>query len=248
MYSDSHAHLANYPAKELAGLMKLATLAGVKTVLTMGENLETSAKGICIAGEWDGVAAGVGIHPWNAVIPSDDIRKEFEELARRDRVAIIGEIGLDYIRTPETKEAQRELLTFELSLARRLGLPVDVHCRGAHDDMMGLVRPEAEKGLRGIAHGFTGGPSMAQDWLGLGFYLSIGVRGFVTDEMPELMAAIREAPLDRLLTETDIAVVNGVGGPAAVVPVVWKLASVRGISTEEAAKVTVENLKKVLGR
>ncbi len=111
----------------------------------------------------------------------------------------IGEIGLDYARCPQTKEIQRELLIYKLSLARETGLPINIHCREAHQDIMGILRQEMGSGLKGTIHGFSGDWAALEDWLDLGFYVSIGVRGFVLNEIPPLQAAVREIPLDRLL-------------------------------------------------
>jgi len=113
--------------------------------------------------------------------------------------------------------------------------------------MMDILRQEIGSGLKGAIHGFSGDGAALRDWLELGFYVSIGVRGFVTNEIPSLPAAIRELPLDCLLTETDSAASGEVAGPADVVPVVQKLASLRGATVGEIANTATANLKRLLG-
>ncbi len=103
----------------------------------------------------------------------------------------IGEIGLDYAKNPETKDIQKEVFTYQLSLAREAGLAVNIHCREAHQDMMDILRKEAGARPRGVIHGFSGDLAELKDWLDLGFYISFGVRGFVDNAMPSLQVVAR---------------------------------------------------------
>ncbi len=246
VFSDSHCHLGGQQPERLAEVLEQARAKGVDIMVSMGMTLESSADTARLAQSYQGVLAAVGIHPWNAVLPTGEVRRHLDELARREHVVAIGEIGLDYARSPETKEIQRELLIYELSLARETGLPVSIHCREAYQDMMGILRQETSLGLKGAIHGFTGDLAALEEWLALGFYISIGVRGFMTDETSSLQAAVREIPLDRLLTETDSAASGQSAGPAAVVSVVEKLASLREATVEEIADTATANLKRLL--
>jgi TatD DNase family protein len=244
--SDSHCHLDKYQPEAVTQLLEKARAEGVDIMVSMGETLESSAEAIRLARSHQEVLAGVGIHPWNAVAPTEDIRKSFYELTKSEKVVAIGEIGLDYARNPQTKEVQKDLLRYELSLAREIGLPVDIHCRDAHQDMMDILSKETASGLQGIAHGFTGDSAELKDWLDLGFYISIGVRGFTINEIPHLMAAISEIPLDHLITETDCSGSVQPTGPADVSLVVQKLASLRGDSAENIASTATANLKQLI--
>ena len=244
-FSDSHCHLNGYRPEPLAEVLTQARARGVDNIISVGVNLAASAEVIDIARSYEGVRAGVGIHPWDAVLPSAELRRSLYELARKEPVVAIGEIGLDYVRNPDTKEVQKELLVYQLSLARETGLPVSVHCRGAHQDIMSILRKEVGSDIKGTIHGFVGDSVMLQDWLELGFYVSIGIRSFVVNEAPALLAAIPEIPLDRLLTETDATGGGDVAGPADVLSVVEKLASLRGADTGEIADAATANLKRL---
>lgn len=244
--SDSHCHLNRYPPDILAEALTEARLKHVAIWVSMGMDFESSAETIRLAHSYKGVLAAVGIHPWNAVLPTDEIRQRLHGLTRQEHVVAIGEIGLDYARSPQTKEIQKELLRYELSLARETGLPVNIHCREAHQDMMDILRQEAGSDIKGIIHGFSGDWAALQDWLDLGFYVSIGVRGFVINENPSLLPAIREIPLNRLLTETDSSGPGRPTGPAGVMSVVEKLASVLGATVEDVADRATANLKRLL--
>lgn len=246
MFSDSHCHLDTYRPETLARVLEEARLKGVDTIVSMGMNLESSVETIRLAQSHADVLAAVGIHPWNAMPPTDDLRRNLDELARSEGVVAIGEIGLDYARSPQTKEIQKELLIYELTLAREANLPVNIHCREAHQDITNILRQEVGSGLKGVIHGFSGDRAALKDWLNLGFYVSIGRRGFVTDEMTFLLAAVREIPPERLLTETDSSGTGQSRGPVDVISVAEKLASLRGVTVEEIGAATTANLKRLL--
>jgi len=247
-FSDSHCHLDGYQPGLLAQVLEQARAQQVDIIVSMAMDLESSAETVRLARTHQGVLAAVGIHPWNAVSPTEDIRSRLRKLAGREDVVALGEVGLDYARSPETREVQKELLEYELVLARQLGLPVNIHCREAHQDMMEILRGEAGAGIKGAIHGFSGDRAELKDWLDLGFYVSIGVRGFVTDATSPLHGVVGDIPVDRLLTETDSSGRGALGGPAEVVLVVDKLASVRGVNAKELADAATENLRRLLAR
>jgi TatD DNase family protein len=246
MFSDSHCHLNNYPPETLADLIQEARAKGIDMMVSVGKDLESSANTIGLTQSYDGVLAAVGIHPWEAVPLTDRLRKDLYEIAHQGPVAAIGEIGLDYERSPETRDIQKELLLYQLGLARETGLPVNIHCREAHQDMMDILRQEVGPGLRGLVHGYTGDQEALKDWLDLGFYVSIGVRRFLTEEIPHLEAAVRQIPLDRLLTESDATGGEDSPRPLDLCLVAEKLATLRGVAVEEIADAATANLKTLL--
>jgi TatD DNase family protein len=236
VYSDSHCHLDRYQPELLAETLQQATIKHIDVIISQGMSLESSLDVTHLAQSHQGVYAAVGIHPWNAVLPTEEVQRQLHQLTGHEKVVAIGEIGLDYARTPETKEIQKELLKYELSLARETGLPANIHCREAYQDMMDILRGEIGSGLKGIIHGFTGNLSALQSWLGLGFYVSIGRRIISNDEVSSLEEAICEIPPDRLLTETD-------ANPADVIQVVQKIALIRGTSAERISSMATTNLR-----
>lgn len=244
-FCDCHCHLETYQPELLAQVLKKARKNHVDIMVSMGSSLESSAKTVKLAQSCEGVVAAVGIHPWWPVEPTDDIRRQLSELAKKKHVVAIGEIGLDYAQNPQTKDVQREVLIYQLSLARETGLPVNIHCIEAHRDMMEILSKEALSGLKGVIHAFSGNLAELKDWLDLGFYVSFGVRGFVTNEVASLKAVACETPSDRLLTETDSLSLpeQQLGEPTDVVSVVQKLASMRGANVEDIANITSANLK-----
>ena len=245
MFSDSHCHMDGFESEQqLMEVLERAAASNLDIILTTGMSLESSEEAIRLARTHQVVLAAVGIHPWNAVAPTDELCRRLEELATEEGVVAMGEIGLDYARSPQTATEQRELLQYELSLAREKGLPVNLHCREAHADMMGLLSREVASGLTGNIHGFSGDSDMLKDWLEIGFCVAIG-RAVLRD-MPELEDAVTRIPSDRLLTETDATPRGQSAGPAEVVAVAEKLAILRGVTPEEIGRTATANLRRLL--
>jgi TatD DNase family protein len=225
-FSDSHCHMDGYQPQRLAEVLEQAKSKQVDIMVAVGMSLDSSEEVIKLANSNHEIVAAVGIHPWNAMPVTADVRNGLGQLARREGVVALGEIGLDFARSPETREVQKELLEYELSLAIDTGLPVNIHCREAHQDMMALLGKKVGSGLKGIAHGFSGDLAALKDWLDLDFYISIG-RTVLMDEMTALRTAVPQIPLDRLLTETDSTPRREGASPTEVIMVAEKLASLR---------------------
>ena len=155
-FSDSHCHLDSSQPELLAKVVEQARAKNVDIIGSMGMTLESSTETVRLTQSYQEILAAVGIHPWNAVPPTDEVRRHLYQLTGREHVVAIGEIGLDYARSPQTKEIQKELLRYELSLAQESGLPVNIHCREAHQEMMDILRQETVSELKGTIHGFTG--------------------------------------------------------------------------------------------
>jgi TatD DNase family protein len=188
----------------------------------------------------------VGIHPFYSVSPTERVKRRLHELARSKHVVAIGEVGLDYFHKPDTKKTQQDLLDYEFLLARKLNLPVSIHCREAYQDIMSILKDHVKLGLKGWIHSFMAGPAELQEWLDLGFFIAPGFTGIVHTENETFLEAIRTIPDDRLLIETDCANTKDVAGPHEVVMAARKLAIIRNTSIEHIAHVTTDNLKRVL--
>jgi len=161
----------------------------------------------------------------------------------------VGEIGLDYYYSPETREQQMKLFAEQLELAREKNLPVVIHTREADDDTLALLREIPSKG---IIHCYTGTPEAARQFLNLGFYISIS--GIVTFRAADnVRAAARVVPDDRILIETDAPFLAPVpmrgkaNEPAYVAHTCAFLAHERGMSADDFAAFTFANAERVLG-
>lgn len=197
---DSHCHLnlVDY-ADDLEDVLDRARDAGVHGVLVPGIGLEECARAVEIASRFPMVRAAVGIHPHEALQWGDVAERHLREWAKRPEVVAIGEIGLDFYRDWSPFDAQRTAFAAQLRLALELDLPVIIHDREAHEEVLAAV--EEVGGLRGQMHCFSGGPAEAQRAIALGFHLSY--TGTLTFGKGKADRVLKHVPAARLLLETD---------------------------------------------
>ena len=245
MYSESHGHLRSIGEE----VVSKAEIAGVELVLTAGIDVPSSEEAVKIAGKFRIVKGCVGIHPWRADTYSDVALNLLGELARDPEVVAISEIGLDYVgrRTPEWEfteeyvdpEVQKTAMRGQIGLAKELRLPVLVHDRTPGEEVLDILDEEGIIEVGAAIHGFSKGPVYARRCVEMGVYLSIGKRSIEAGN-EDLMEAIRQTPLEWLLTETDS------GDPTGVIVVAEKIAELKGITTEQAGKAATDNLKRLI--
>lgn len=173
--------------------------------------------------------------------------------AAQEKVVAIGEIGLDYYweKDEEKRALQRAIFVRQLDLARQLKLPVCIHDREAHGDMMKILKAEG-KGLRGVLHCYSGSWEMATELLKGDWYF--GVDGPLTyknaAKLPEI---VQRLPAERILIETDSPYLSPMpfrgkrNEPAHVLYIAKKAAELRGESLEAFARATRENTRELYG-
>jgi len=138
---DSHAHLY-FPQfdDDREAVVRRAREAGLVAILNAGTDLASSRASVALAEEYDFIYAAVGVHPHDAKMVTSEVLAELRSLARHPKVVAIGEIGLDYYRDLSPRPVQRRAFTDQLNLAADLGLPVVIHSREAHEDVMAVLR------------------------------------------------------------------------------------------------------------
>jgi TatD DNase family protein len=153
---DTHAHL-HFPdfAPDLADVLARARTAGVRRMVTIGTDAETSRAAVAIAERDPEVWASVGLHPHDADAGDDALFDELERLAASPRVVAIGEMGLDFFRNLSPRPAQERALRRQLALARALGKPAVIHCRDAHPETLAILEEERVRDVGGIMHCFS---------------------------------------------------------------------------------------------
>ena len=251
---DSHAHLDGEKfADDRAAVIERALAAGVVKIITMGDSLESSAPSAALAERFDPVYAAVGIHPEEAQPMTAATDEQLAAWAAQEKVVAIGEIGLDYYweKDEEKRAMQRAIFVRQLDLARQLRLPVCIHDREAHGDMMKILKTEG-RGLRGVLHGYSGSWEMAAELLKGDWYF--GIDGPLTyknaAKLPEI---VQRLPAERILVETDSPYLSPMpfrgkrNEPAHVLYVAKKAAELRGESLEAFARVTRENTRDLYG-
>lgn len=198
---DAHAHLdCDWYDEDRAAVIQSASdeLLGI---INPGTDMQTSKLAIGYAEEFANIYAGLGFHPHEAKMMQDGDLEIFAKLSAHKKVVAIGEIGLDYYYDYSPKDVQQRVFIEHLDLARQLDLPVIIHDRDAHGDIMNIVKQEG-KGIRGMFHCYSGSLEMAKELLKMGWYLSFG--GSATfKNANKLREVVRYVPDDRILFETD---------------------------------------------
>lgn len=208
---DNHCHLDitldDTEALSPAAALERSAGVGVPRIVQIGCELDSARWSVALAREYDAVVAGVALHPNEAPRLAaegtlEEALAEIERLAVDDAVRAVGETGLDHFRTGEEgRAAQEESFRRHLDLAKRLGKTLVIHDRDAHADVLRVVDDEGAP-ERVVMHCFSGDADFARACLDRGWWLSFS--GTVTfKNAGYLRDALRLAPADRLLVETD---------------------------------------------
>ena len=253
MLFDTHAHLDDSRFDEDRDeIIRQSRQNGVELILNAGSNIETSVKSIALAGKYEFIYASVGVHPHDASNMDGETAAVLAALAENKKVRAIGEIGLDYHYDLSPRDVQKQRFVEQIELARQLKLPVIVHDREAHGDIMDIFKRTRIKEVGGVLHSFSGSTEMAVECIKMGLYISIS--GPVTfNNARKTMEAVKEVPLDMLLIETDSPYLTPAphrgkrNYPGYVKLVAEKIADIKGISFEEVAQQTKENGKRLFG-
>jgi TatD DNase family protein len=250
MLVDTHAHLqwASFD-KDREKVIRRAQKASVSNIVNIGYDLDGSVKGVELAEQHNGLYATVGIHPHNAIRLDQNVLNKLRELSRHPKVVAIGEIGLDYYRNLSPRENQKKTFEAQLSLAGELELPVVIHDREAHSDILEIISRFKGK-VRGIMHCFSGDKEMAEQIIELGFLVSFA--GNVTyPNAHKLRETARWIDLDSVLIETDSPwlppqAMRGKRNEPCFLPfIAGEIAELKGIATEELAEATTMNAKEI---
>jgi TatD DNase family protein len=255
VFYDTHAHL-DYPdfAGDIGGVIDRAAAAGIEKIISIGTDLESSARAVDLAGRFPGVYAVVGWHPCQAAAAPADLRPALRELARHPKVVALGETGLDYHRapddTPEARPAdpgqwrrkQAEVFRQHLEVAAESGLNCVIHQRDALEDVLGQVKEYASR-VRGVFHCFVDDAAAMGRILDLGSLVSF--TGIVTFKNAASVRHTLEAtPLDRFMLETDCPYLAPVPyrgkrcEPAYVREIALQTAQTKGCSLEDLSRAT----------
>ena len=256
---DSHAHLADERfADDLDEVLERARAAGVEAVVAIGYNVASSRGVVDLLDRPTPAGAPalygtVGFAPHNVDEADPESLAQVRALLGHERVVAVGEIGLDYHYDMPPVE-QRTLFAEQLGWAVERELPVVIHSREAQDDMVRMLGDAGAKAglLRGVIHCFTEDPSMTEQVVDLGFYVSFsGIATF--KNAPEVREAIARVPLDRTLIETDAPFLAPVphrgqrNEPAFVREVAGCVAQIHDRSVEEVAEITAANCRRLFG-
>ncbi|MDD4830648.1 MAG: TatD family hydrolase [Candidatus Pacebacteria bacterium] len=268
---DTHAHLNFFDYdKDRQETIKRSLEKGI-WIINVGTNFQSSQKASAIAEDNSkGVFAAIGLHPTNidykkfslfsqkgqrkpeSFLEEDFDDEKYETLTKNKKIAAIGEIGLDYFYKPENPEdiddykaKQKEIFEKQLNFSQKKGLPVIIHCRGAHNEMLGILEERKAKGFqqKGVIHCFNGTFAQAERYLQLGLF--IGINGIIFKM--DLEKTINKIPMDRIVLETDCPFLTPpMAGfkrnePAFLSHIAEKTAAIKGFALQEISKITTAN-------
>jgi TatD DNase family protein len=229
IFYDTHAHL-DYPefAADFPQILERAHAAGITKMISIGTDLESSARAIALAEKYESIYAVVGWHPTNAFEAPDDLCEPLRKLASHPKVVAIGETGLDYHRLPSCsvrpmaesgkeksgdtpdatpaddehyKRKQAEIFRQQMEVATEFGLNCVVHQRSALEDTIAQMQPFVGR-VRGVFHCFADNAAAMQRIIAMGSLVSFtGILTFKNGQ--NIRDTLAATPMDKLMLETD---------------------------------------------
>ena len=248
---DTHAHLDEL--EDPAPAIERAKSAGVEAILSMGQDLASNIKTFKLSSAYPGfIYPAIGLHPWSLGNMSPRVLEDNIAFIRDNlhSAVALGEVGLDYdkrVLKGAGKDQQKEVLRRLLELAVEFDRPVSFHSRYAWKDSLQIV---SESGIRRLVfHWYTGFSSTLAGLIEGGYYISATPAAEYHDEHRR---AVREAPVERLLLETDCPVYYGReekyrSEPADMLRSLKAAAAIKGISLDELSRIVRENTIRLFG-
>ncbi len=251
MLFDTHAHLnADQFEEDIEEVIKRAQDEGVSHIVVVGFDEKTIKGALKLAESYEFIYAAVGWHPVDAIDMTDDHLVWLEELASHPKVVALGEMGLDYYWDKSPREIQHEVFRKQIRLARKVKLPIIIHNRDAHEDIVKILKEENAEEVGGIMHCFGSSLEIAKQCIAMNFYISFGGPvTFKNAKRPKEVA--REIPLERLLIETDCPYLaphpyrGKRNEPSYVKLVAETIAELKDMTYDEVVQVTNENAKRL---
>lgn len=247
---DTHSHINFEEYKQdFEGFLKKISEEGIEKVIIPGVSPETFNEIFNLCQKYEMLYGALGVHPSECHTYNEQAEEEIIKLSENNKITAIGEIGLDYYWTTETKQQQKEIFIKQLVLAEKLNLPVLIHDRDAHDDTFDILNDF--KNLKDVVfHCFSGTPDFAEKCIGKGYYIAIG--GVVTfKNATSLKETVKIVPIEKLLLETDAPYLAPVpyrgklNSPAYLKYIAEQIALLKEISVDEVKKQTTINAKRI---
>jgi len=251
---DSHAHLdmEDYN-NDLEEVISRAVEGGVSNIISIGIDIPSSRKALELAERYGFIYSTVGFHPHDAdKVDTSKIDQLLKLASGSKKVVAWGEIGLDFYRNYAAVQNQVKIFELQLDKAHELGLPVIIHDRDAHNEIMRILKQRGNKDQKGVIHCFSGDYDLAMAFIDLGYYISIpGTVTYKNAVVTQDVAA--KIPIERMLIETDAPFLSPLphrgkrNEPLFVKHTAQKIADLRNMEFEELALQTTLNTKRIFG-
>ncbi len=239
--------------KDLDDVIDRSFQSNVNILINTSSSIEEAKRSLDLTKKYPSkIYTTAGIHPHNASMADNQLKSNLLEIIKNKSVVAIGECGLDYFRNFSPKEKQLSVFKTHLEVAKETGLPLFLHQRDAHEDFINCLNDMLHEPMHGVAHCFTGNVDQMKAYLDMGLY--IGITGWICDERrnDELIQAVKQLPLDRVLIETDSPYliprsikISRRNEPMHLPVIAEKLAKEMGIEPSKLVTNTVSNSMKL---
>ena len=253
MLVDTHLHLDMKPFdQDRQQVLERALECGIGYMITIGIDMNSSLKALQLARQHDFVYSTIGYHPHNSSDMDIQNLKELSRLVSEPKIVAWGEIGLDFFHHHSPPETQKKVFRQQLEMAVNFDLPVIIHARDAHEEILDLLIKTGKGRHKGVVHCFSGDYTLAMVLIDMGFYISIP--GIVTYKNAfQIQDVATRIPLENLLLETDAPYLSPVpkrgkrNEPSFVIYTARKVAQLRDITIQEVCRQTTYNAKTLFG-
>jgi len=246
MFIDTHTHLQfDSFDEDREAVIQRAIKKNIDAIITIGTDIKSPTQVVKIPNRFAVIFPAVGIHPNDSMNVNKKDFDKLKHLANQNKVIAIGEIGLDYYRDYTPKIKQEESLRSQIRIAHELALPLILHNRDAHMDILSILQDEKAEKIGGVFHSFSGDIKFLESVLAENYYISF--TGPVTFKNANYNKLIDCVPLEQLVLETDSPFLSPVpfrgkrNEPAHLNYIAEKIAQVKGISIDKLAYITTEN-------
>lgn len=244
---DTHVHLNDDAYKDILNdIIESANNNGIKKMIVIGCDYQSSLKAIEIAKKYENIYAMIGLHPSDVDKETDKELNWLKQLLREEKVIGIGEIGIDLYWTKENKDLQIDFFEKQLQLSLEYNLPVCIHSRDAIELTYQVL---SKNNYRGIIHCFSGSLEMAKKFIKLGYLIGIG--GVVTFKNTNLKEVVKNIPMECIVTETDGPYLaptpyrGKLNKPEYIKLIVDEIALLKSLNVEDVEKQIDKNVKKI---
>ena len=248
MIFDTHAHYDDEQFDEDREKLLLSLKENnIGRVVNIGANIQSTKSTVALTKKYPFIYGAVGVHPSDAGEMNEEVLAWLKSLTDLDKIAAVGEIGLDYYwdKEEDVRENQKRWFIRQLQMARECGLPVSIHSRDAAKDTLDIMK-EYGKDLGGVIHCFSYSVEMAREYVKMGYYIGIG--GVVTFKNAKaIKEVVADIPLERIVVETDcpyLAPVPNRGKRNSSLNLPWvirAISEIKGIPEETVEAVTWDN-------
>lgn len=253
MLIDTHCHLDfSQFDDDRDAVIRRAQDNKVAYLINVGSSLTSSFESNKLSDKYHNIFFSIGFHPHYADKFNKDEFVTIEPLTKSEKLVAIGEIGLDYYRNLSSKNRQREVFIEFIVLAKRLNLPLIIHCRESQSDIFSILKNEFSDFRKVVFHCFCGPEDFLDKCLKRGAFFSF-TANVTYPKATQLRELVEKIPLENIMLETDSPYLapekfrGQRNEPSYIHLVAQELASIKGISFSEVAHITTQNAKNFFG-